>query len=102
MPALGRAHGMMLRGGACRDSLRIAAAMKAYKLEKGDWPKLDDLVPDYLPDIPKDPFTGRDYVVSRKDGLLTVYSVGEDGTDDGGVIMLEKGQPPDAGAAIGE
>jgi len=65
---------------------RTALAVERYRLAQGKLPvELSDLVPAYLDAVPKDPFTGQalHYVV-RNPGF-TVYSVGADGKDDGGV-----------------
>jgi hypothetical protein len=48
-----------------------------------------DLVPTYLDTIPKDPFDGKDLRYKELDTGFVVYSVGEDGHDDGG-----KERPP--------
>jgi hypothetical protein len=70
--------------------LRCAAAALAaerYRLARGSWPKsLDDLVPDYLPAVPADPFDGKPLRLARLPDGLVVYSLGPDGTDDGGKI----------------
>jgi hypothetical protein len=66
-------------------------AVAAYAKEKGKPPAdLKALVPDYLPHLPTDPFTGTSflYLPSGVPGLpgdaWAVYSVGPDGKDDGG------------------
>jgi hypothetical protein len=68
--------------------LRCAAAALAaerYRLAKGRWPeRLDDLVPDYLPAVPTDPFDGQPLRLRRTDDGLMIYSIGPDGTDNGG------------------
>ena len=43
------------------DLTKIGIALKKYKIAKGNWPKsLEVLVPGYLGNIPKDPFSGGD------------------------------------------
>jgi len=50
-----------------RDTLRIELALRAYWQVNGKWPdKLEDLVPEFLPELPKDPFTGLDYQVNYR------------------------------------
>lgn len=78
-----------------------ALAAQAYWVERGNPPtSLEVLVPDYLPEMPRDPFADAplrlNYTppVSRAhpaaprepagDGVLMIYSVGPDGDDDGG------------------
>lgn len=65
----------------------LQLAVRAYLLEKGQLPQdLQALVPNYLPQIPADPFgDGPMKSVLTPDGLA-VYSIGPDGVDD-------KGQP---------
>ena len=58
-------------------------AIKAYKNDTGNYPaSLNDLVPNYLTSLPKDPFDGKPlkYSASKK----IIYSVGPDGQDSGG------------------
>jgi len=68
--------------------LRCAAAGLAaerYRLQHGHWPAgLADLKGDLLRQVPLDPFDGQP-LRYRNDGVgVIVYSVGPDGTDDGG------------------
>lgn len=84
----------------CLVRLRIVAAVLAierYRLKKGDWPKtLTDLVPEYLQDVPEDPFDGVPLRYQRLDGGFIVYSVGWDRIDDGGRAQLPlKERKPD-------
>ena len=62
-----------------------ALGVARYRLKHGKTPtELGLMVPMFLPEVPKDPFTGEPlrYRV-EKDGFV-VYSVGKDGVDDGG------------------
>lgn len=62
-----------------------ALAAERYRLAKGKWPDaLDALVPAYLPAVPKDPYTGEAIRLRRVEDGLIIYSVGQDGKDDGG------------------
>ena len=71
----------------------VAAVALASRLFEADHDRLpaslEELVPDYLPRIPEDPFDPAGaplrYVVIE--GLPVVYSVGEDGTDDAGSVL---------------
>lgn len=75
---------------------RLAVAMWRYRLEHGAFPDgLDALAPQYLPTIPIDPFTGDSVKLTRADGRLVIYSVGENLTDDGGTSVDGYGQPDD-------
>jgi hypothetical protein len=64
-----------------------ALALERYRLEQGSLPDtLDALAPVYLPELPKYPFDdGRLRYVPRDDGF-TLYGVGLDGIDNGGVF----------------
>jgi hypothetical protein len=68
--------------------LRCAAAALAverYRLAMGRWPeKLTDLTPDYFATVPLDPFDGKPVRFKRQKDGVVVYSIGPDGTDDGG------------------
>jgi hypothetical protein len=60
-------------------------AIRAYWLDHGRNPaKLADLVPDYLPEVPKDPFNGGQLVYRLAPNGYLLYSVGVNGVDDGG------------------
>lgn len=66
--------------------LLVALALRAYRLEHGNYPpKLDALVPVYLKRVPDDPFALQGPLRYRRTGQKYVlYSVGPDGKDDGG------------------
>ena len=71
--------------------LKIAVALKIYKAKTGEYPdRLSALSPDILLKLPKDPFTGKDYVYKKGDGGFIVYSVGENLKDDGGIPRERK------------
>jgi len=63
-----------------------AIALKRYQLAHGEIPaSLSALVPKYLPAVPTDPVDGQPLRYQRKpDGSFLLYSIGEDGVDDGG------------------
>jgi hypothetical protein len=66
-------------------NLHIAFALAAYRADRGRYPvTLDELAPAYLPVVPLDLFSGKPLIYRpAKDGYL-LYSVGENGKDDGG------------------
>jgi hypothetical protein len=72
-------------------ALMTLVAVERYRLKHQKWPeKLDDLKPDFLAAVPRDPYDGKPLrYVKRADGV-TVYSVGHDGVDDGGTIDRRK------------
>jgi hypothetical protein len=69
-------------------------ALRAYKLEKGDYPtSLDALVSDgYLTKIPDDPFAGTGPLRYRRvsKDKYVLYSVGPDGKNDNGKSIVAK------------
>jgi len=79
------------RSKAERRLTAVALALRLYSLDHGgQFPKtLDELVPAYLPAVPKDPLVAGDKPLTLAvgdDGTPIVYSVGEDGKDDGGSL----------------
>ena len=76
-----------------RDTMHCAYLLSAdatlsverYRLANGRLPDLlGDLVPKFLDTVPSDPFTGQPLHYQKLATGYTVYSVGEDGKDDGG------------------
>jgi hypothetical protein len=75
-----------LRVEAARDVVVTAIALKRFQLKHGQWPEtLDKLVPEFLPSVPIDIDDGKPLKYRpNADGTYLLYSVGEDGVDDGG------------------
>jgi len=85
MPALSRIAVIDTRNIAQLLTARIGLSIERYRLAAGKIPdKLEDLVPDYLDAVPKDPFDGNDLRYKKLDAGFVVYSIGEDLIDDGG------------------
>ena len=65
----------------------VGAALERYHADTGKWPdKLAQLVPRYLTRVPDDPFASPaapPHYGKDGDGVLTLWSVGENGRDDG-------------------
>jgi hypothetical protein len=79
------------------EQAEVMLALRLYELEHGSPPAtLAELVPQYLPALPMDEFSGRPMLWNNRSGDL--YSVGLNGKDDGGTINLEK---PRKGADVG-
>lgn len=90
-PSFERAIGLRFRGIAMRRMAAIALAIRLYELEHGHRPgSLSQLVPEYLPVPPSDPFTpdGRKLGYAPNARHPVLYSVGVDGVDDGGEFAL--------------
>jgi hypothetical protein len=67
------------------DDLQIAFALAWYHREHGHYPKtLDDLAPRYLKQIPQDIFSSKPLIYRPSEKGFVLYSVGYNGTDDGG------------------
>jgi hypothetical protein len=71
---------------AARQITLTAIALKRYQLRHGVLPPaLADLVPEFLPEIPRDPMDGLPLRYRLKEaGQFVLYSIGDDGRDDGG------------------
>lgn len=78
---------------------RLAAtgiAVAGFQARNHRYPKsLDELVPDYLPKIPLDPWDGQPLRMRHADGGVILYSVGEDRVDDEGLGDLGEYISPD-------
>jgi len=73
------------RGSAEAAIARAALALSLYKAENSQYPDtLAALVPGYLPKIPIDPFDGAPIKYVLNENGFIVYSIGEDGRDNGG------------------
>jgi hypothetical protein len=76
----------------------VAIAAERYRQARGRWPtELSELVPGYLAAIPLDPFNGQPLKLAKHNQGIVVYSVGQDGIDNGGSINARS--PP--GSDIG-
>jgi hypothetical protein len=89
---------------------RVAVAVERYRRDHDQQvpQALTDLVPRYLTDIPHDPYSESTLLYKRTDAEYVIYSVGPNGTDDGGDLTPGKprwpqGQPTashDLGLAV--
>ena len=63
-----------------------AIALQRFKLAHGQFPaQLSNLVPDYVTSVPLDPVDGQPlHYRLQSDGKFLLYSMGENGVDDGG------------------
>jgi hypothetical protein len=84
-PALTAYVEAVTRGNAQSEAALTAIAIERYRRQQGEPPeRLGALVPQFLPQLPVDPFDGQPlrYVVQPDQYLL--YSVGQDRVDNGG------------------
>jgi len=97
-PGLGRAGEIDARVHANIDLARTALAIERYRLATGKVPeRLEELVPQYLKEVPIDPFDGQPIRYRRTNPGYCLYSIGEDGQDNGGKEKAEvnRGAPYD-------
>jgi hypothetical protein len=88
---------------AAVDLARVACALERYRLVHGEYPEtLDALAPQFIEKLPHDIIGGQPSQGSgpasqplhyrrTDDGQFILYSVGWNGTDDGGQVILTKG-----------
>jgi hypothetical protein len=74
------------------DLARVACALERHRLAEGEYPAtLDVLAPRFIEKLPRDIINGLPLHYRRTDGgRFLLYSVGWNGTDDGGIIVREK------------
>jgi len=85
LPALYRPQVAYVRGISSYHALRINVALRLYRAERGGYPDaLASLVPQYLDELPVDPFSGKAFHYRREGDGWLLYSVGPDQDDDGG------------------
>jgi hypothetical protein len=78
----------------------VALAAERHRLARGTWPPaLEALRPDFLAQVPSDPFDGAPLRYRRLDDGIVISSVGEDGRDDGG--ETESTSPSGTGRDLG-
>ncbi len=99
LPALGKAIVSNDRCEVDVAGVRVMLALEVHHQEHGAYPaRLEDLVPSILPELPLDPFSGKPYGYKlfadggRGRGSYSLFSVGADGVDDGGVPHAEHPQ----------
>ena len=69
--------------------IEIALAVERYQLNKRGYPaSLAQLVPEYLAQIPNDPFSEGPLHYTPRNRGYTIYSVGPDRADDGGLKAI--------------
>jgi hypothetical protein len=80
------------------DEVAVACAIERFRLSNGSLPKiLDELKPQFLSTIPKDLKVAGPLKYHRTENGYVLYSVGQDGVDNGGVpekIVMVKGRHP--------
>ena len=64
----------------------LAVALERFRLSRGEYPSaLAELVPDFLPEVPRDIYSGQPFRYHQTEaGSFVLYSFGPDRHDDGG------------------
>ena len=86
LPALDHATEKAVRAQVDARCAIAACALERYRLRKGGYPEsLADLVPEFLPEIVRDPMDGKPMRYARMPGgRFRLWSVGKNGLDDDG------------------
>jgi len=82
---------------------RVGLAAERYRLATGRFPEtLDQLVPNYIPDLPQDPFDGKPLRCKHTESHFIIYSVGENLADDSGDVQYVSNnkRPKDIGFVL--
>jgi hypothetical protein len=97
-PAMGRIGELDTRLRAHLDLARTALTLERYRLATGKLPeRLEELVPECFAQVPIDPFDGRPLRYQRRESGYLLYSVMDDGQDNGGRERkdIRRGEPYD-------
>jgi hypothetical protein len=96
IPSFTHAGEIAIRVETERQMTLAAIALKRFELRQGKpSPSLEALVPELLPIVPYDYMSAKPLCYHlRADGSCLLYSVGEDGKDDGGDPTPPPGTPP--------
>ena len=91
-PALARAINKTLQIETTKRVVNMAIALKRFQLKNGRLPEAaGDLAPEFMAAVPIDPYDGKPLQYHpNPDGTFLLYSVGEDGIDDGGDVTPAK------------
>jgi len=91
-PAIMKAESKFASAQAAVDEAMLACALERYRLAHAQFPDtLDSLSPQFINTVPMDLATGKPLIYRRTaDGTFILYSVGWNGTDDGGTVVKSK------------
>ena len=96
VPALSAAMTTAADSDARHRLAMLGLAMARYHAEHKEYPdRLEDLVPDYLAEVPVDPFDGEPLKMHVADDRIVLYSIGRDMTDDQGTERDDTNQSGD-------
>lgn len=92
LPAMRHTLKTRCRADCMLSGAQLVVAGNRYQRDRGRWPEaLAELEPDYLPEIPRDPYDGQPLRYSAEKGI--VWSVGENLTDEGGSTNVPGADP---------
>jgi hypothetical protein len=96
-PAISRVFNVRDRQLASIRCARTALAAEQFRLtHEGTWPQtIEQLVPNFLPEVPIDPFTDDPLELEEHDGVLIISSVGSDGLVDDAFVNPARMKPAD-------
>jgi hypothetical protein len=102
LPAVAKVSEAGRRDEALLACTQAALAAERFRLANTRWPAtLDELRPEHLKEVPTDPFTGKPLLLARTEDGAVIYSVGQDGKDDGGEsLSLAKKAGTDLGVRL--
>jgi hypothetical protein len=86
LPNVVKGSQIVVQGEAERQLTIAAISLRRYRLRHGSLPEtLGALMPEFVTALPLDPMSGKPLSYRlRPDGTFVLYSVGEDGQDNGG------------------
>jgi hypothetical protein len=94
MPAVNKIAGAAERDNALISCMLTALAAERFRLANQRWPdKLDELCPQFLSKVPTDSYDGEPLRLAKRDDGIVIYSVGEDGGDNGGERLTPSASP---------
>ena len=94
MPSLSRAVTLHLKITAELQCARLAIAAERFSMNQERLPTaLDELVPKYIEAVPTDPFDGQPMRFAATEHGIVIYSIDENGVDDGGIVVRQKARP---------
>ncbi len=84
-PGVGRAFAEEASAVALLRAAQASLAVERYRLDNRQLPRnLSQLAPEYIDEVPRDPFDGKPLRYKRLEAGYVVYSVGANTTDNGG------------------
>ncbi len=93
LPAMEATFGASARAQAIRDLTLMALAAERYRLAHGEYPPDTAALAQFLPAVPLDPYDGQPLRMKLAGGGLVLYSVGQDGIDNGGEDPEDRNLP---------